>query len=159
MIKNRTVSVLALVVIAASALAANLKDESLGGFKLGDGVKIVTDKLGKPAEKKGPRYAGEATADWYFSYRYPAQGLDLVFVGPSKQAKETELRLGEVRAYGPSIAKTSKGIGPGSTKAEVKNAYGAAEDIIDEEQWCGLYISYQGDKVSELSLSSIKMPE
>ena len=150
---------LAIMLLTVAALAANLKNESLGGFKLGDPVKTVTDKLGPPPQKKGPDYAGEATGEWQYYYRYPDLGLDFTFVSSSKQGKGKELRLGDIRAYGPATAKTTTGIGVGSTKAEVKKAYGSTDDITDEKEWCGLFIKYKGDQVEELNLSFTKMPE
>jgi hypothetical protein len=150
---------LLVALLAAAALAVNLKTDSIGGFKLGDSTKTVIAKLGPPADKKAPEFAGEATGEWYFVYRYPAQGLDFTFVGRTKQSPENDLHLGDISAYGPSTAKTTKGIGIGSTKAEVKKAYGSSEEITDEKEWCGLFVTYKGDKVAELSLSFTKMPE
>ena len=145
---------------AVSAFAVNLKNESLGGLKMGASEKAVVAKYGKPEEIEGDEGAEIRT------YKYPSKGMEfqIWFV-------EGRSDLRRIRAAGDSNAKTSRGIGVGSARKQVEAAYGKPISKGDEvenfelkREWVEystgedvcpyqMYIVYESDKVVEISLT------
>ena len=158
--KFAQIILLFLVLTVVSVFAANLKNESLGGLKLGVSEKAVIAKYGKPEAVEGGE-EGEIR-----TYKYPSRGMEfqIWFVDGKGD-------LRQIRAYGDSKAKTSRGVGIGSSRKHVEAAYGRPRNKGDEvenfelkREWAlystgedacpyQMHIIYENDKVVEISLT------
>ena len=104
----------AIMAVAPSALASIVIGQSIAGVKLGDSEAQVTAVLGSPASKEnaGPAYPGVV------NIYYPTSvGLHFSM---------TNGRVSGVLAFSKK-QKTSKGIGMGSSRAQLKRAYPKAK--------------------------------
>jgi hypothetical protein len=111
--------------------------------------------LGKP--QRGRREKLPAVSDDAFSelWKYPRQGLELRVIGPG------ELSVLGVHIEAPSQLKTRKGVHIGSTRADVRAAYGDMLDPAkvkdDDATWTVGYdrmlgFEFVGDEVVGISL-------
>jgi hypothetical protein len=100
--------------------------ESLGGLKLEMSAKEVTALLGKP-EKMGKDIEWEALGEYVQQWSWPKSGLVAEMVSEKKGGSKRVLMFTAKAPWDPA-KKTSKGIGLGSTEAEVRAAYGSYED-------------------------------
>lgn len=100
--------------------------ESLGGLKLEMSAKDVTALLGKP-EKMGKDIEWEALGEYVQQWSWPKSGLVAEMVSEKKGGSKRVLMF-TAKAPWDAAKKTSKGIGIGSTEAEVRAAYGSYED-------------------------------
>lgn len=100
--------------------------ESLGGLKLEMSAKDVTALLGKP-EKMGKDIEWEALGEYVQQWSWPKSGLVAEMVSEKKGGSKRVLMF-TTKAPWDAARKTSKGIGLGSTEAEVRAAYSSYED-------------------------------
>jgi hypothetical protein len=124
---------LALSLVAGSAAADEdlSAREKIGELRLYAPAAAVKKLLGEPA-KKGKVVEQGADAMFVQRWGYPAQGISIEMAAPSRKGPQ-KVALIDVKA--PCALKTSRGIGVGSTVAELTRAYGAeknAEDSTDE---------------------------
>jgi hypothetical protein len=97
---------------------------NLDGFKIG---KLHTGMLSAEAVglpgcvfTKGKLLASEADGAWHQAWSAKGCGLTLGF---STQDKKSALRLSDLEVVAPSTLKTERGIGIGSTEAQVRTQY------------------------------------
>ncbi|HMW48419.1 MAG TPA: hypothetical protein PKC70_08995 [Cellvibrionaceae bacterium] len=98
-------------------------------------IKLTTFRIGKlhigmPASEvvglpgcvftKGKLVTSEADGGWHQTWRAPRCGLTLGF---SAEDKKSPLKLFDMKVEAPSTLKTEKGIGIGSTDAQVRSQY------------------------------------
>lgn len=119
--RNCVMALFFLVLTVVSGFAFR-EPETLAGIALGDSRQKVFKLLGQPQSKRRER-CFEGDSGW-FEFRWPSKGI---VVGMSN-GDEGVLYI---EIYGNSKGKTSRGIGIGSTKEEVKAAYGNP-DYIDK---------------------------
>jgi hypothetical protein len=103
-----------------------MNSESLGGLKLEMSAKDVTALLGKP-EKMGKDIEWEAIGEYVQQWSWPKSGLVAEMVSEKKGGSKRVLMF-TAKAPWDAAKKTAKGIGLGSTEAEVRAAYGSYED-------------------------------
>ncbi len=117
----------ATVSATASAKTApfDVAQEDIGGLRLSATEADLVKKLGKPKSKTKPQLeqgTGEHASSWTWADGFSATMTSAKAKGPFSP------RLLMIAA--PSKAKTSRGIGIGSTRAEVEKAYAG---VIDRE--------------------------
>jgi hypothetical protein len=126
---------LALVFTVGAAGAHDSDDlsvrEKLGDVRLYAPAGVVKKVLGTPARKGKLVFQG---ADGAFVQRweYPAQGLVVEMAAASRKGPQ---KVASIDAKSPCALRTTRGIGIGSTAAEVARAYGAernAEESTEE---------------------------
>lgn len=88
-----------------------LKNETIGGLKIGSSIKEVIKLLGKP-EKKEESFFSDAIEMYQGGISYPSKGLSLGLIGKN----EKDLTIDLIKITKPSTLKTSKGIGIGLEK-------------------------------------------
>lgn len=103
-----------------------MNEESLGGLKLEMSAKDITALLGKP-EKMGKDIEWEALGEYVQQWSWPQSGVVAEMVSEKKGGSKRVLMF-TAEAPWDAGKKTSKGIGLGSTEAEVRAAYGSYED-------------------------------
>ncbi|MCA9537434.1 MAG: hypothetical protein KC620_01020, partial [Myxococcales bacterium] len=101
-----------------------LGDTSLGWLKAGLSREALTERLGKPAEENGPFEEG-ATGEFVTTVSWPTAGIEGTL---SANDAESPATLRDYTVQAPFAEKTERGIGIGSTEAEVRAAYGDAFD-------------------------------
>ncbi len=107
----------------------NCRIERLGDVRLGwlrEGMPRadVIAKLGEPAEVEKPWEEG-ATGEWVSENRWPKAGVSILFSANSEGGSQTARGI-TVRA--PFAEKTDRGVGIGSSEAEVRAAYAGTFD-------------------------------
>jgi hypothetical protein len=103
-----------------------MNEESLGGLKLEMSAKDITALLGKPA-KMGKDIEWEALGEYVQRWSWPKSGIVAEMVSEKKGGSKRVLMF-TAQAPWDAGKKTAKGIGLGSTEAEVRAAYGSHED-------------------------------
>ncbi len=134
-----------------------LVSETLGGIKPGDDLARVTARYGQPSSKKGGSFA-EAVGCHQWTYVYSNDKLDVDVCTDDKGMSYVE----GIRAYGGATVRTGGGIGLTSSRAQVEKTYGQGEwtsgqrmQILDEDAWVGLYFTFTGANLAEISLASL----
>lgn len=146
-----------------SAPAGPLGDpasETIGGISLGATPAVVEKLLGAPATKSPPQEmgaTGEFVSDWHW-----ATGETLSMAAGTADGAPT---VGSITIEAPSKLTTSRGVGLGSTRAEVEKVYQAflgkgrqegepdttsAESLIVGSVYGGTFFSFEGGKVSRI---------
>jgi hypothetical protein len=148
----------------ADPRAGDLPDptsESLGGLNDGDPISKAEALFGAPSEKEA-FYEEGATGDMIAEWRWEKQGVSITV-----QKLPTGLIARGVSVTAPSTAKTSRGIGIGSTWAEVDAIYSPVkgkglnpdegeevtwgpEQIIVGSVYGGTFFSFEDGKVTSI---------
>ncbi|HXE73600.1 MAG TPA: hypothetical protein VNO81_13145 [Candidatus Nitrosotenuis sp.] len=155
---RRTLLALFLVLTLPAAAQNLLQHERLGPLKIGLPQARVLALLGPPADQSEENYEA-ATGRWVQTWSYPSQGLILKMGG---QRQGSPKALDDVQAYGPCRLKTARGIGIGSTRAEVLSAYqGLIDPSLSQESqvvvgsiYGGLIFTFREGKVSRIFLGA-----
>ncbi|WP_147263411.1 hypothetical protein [Roseimicrobium gellanilyticum] len=103
-----------------------MNEDSLGGLKLEMSAKDITALLGKP-EKMGKDIEWEALGEYVQQWSWPKSGIVAEMVSEKKGGSKRVLMF-TAQAPWDAAKKTAKGIGLGSTEAEVRAVYGSYED-------------------------------
>lgn len=104
--------------------------ETIGNLQRGQTPAQVEAILGKPEKKEDP-WEVPATGDIEATWSYPSQGLTVVFAHETEDPASPG-KVNKLYAWEASKLKTSRGVGIGSTFAEVKAAYANANDKDQE---------------------------
>lgn len=133
------------------AALALLKDEAIGGIRMEMTDKEVIAVLGQPS-KKGKAIEEGATGETVAQWEWKKAGINVLFTDANKTPKVRGIGLSD-----PSALKTKKGVGIGSSRAELDTAYGAGhmkagDDGADASytvgnHYYGLVFSFEGGKV------------
>ncbi|MBP9084636.1 MAG: hypothetical protein KBG15_00900 [Kofleriaceae bacterium] len=133
------------------AALALLKDEAVGGIRMDMTDQEVIAVLGQPSKKGTPMEEG-ATGETVAQWEWKKTGINVLFTDANKTPKVRGIGLTD-----PSTLKTKKGIGIGSSRAELDTAYGAGQmksgdDGADASytvgnHYYGLVFSFEGGKV------------
>ena len=136
-----------------------LKEERLGDLRLDMTEQEVRAKIpGKP--KKGREEYDAAIADFVQKWDYPAGGVSLDMSSAAKGGKKTILAI---LIKSPSLLKTKRGIGIGSTEQEVAAAYGDCQDkemsetgrsFVAGSIYGGLIFSFEKGRVTSIFLGA-----
>lgn len=118
--RNFVVVVLFFLVLTVISGFAFRAPETLAGIALGDSQQKVFKLLGKPQSKRRER-CFQGDSGWV-EFNWPAKGI-VVGMGNGDEG------VLYIEIYGNSKGKTSRGIGIGSTKEEVRAAYGNPDNI------------------------------
>ncbi len=129
-----------------------LEDETLGGIAVGTETGDLRGVLGEPEEMKVDREEEAATGCYHAEWVYPDRGLSFGICGD----RQGEGSVRWISASAPSTAKTSGGIGVGSSEADLKAVYGALQ-MMDEAAWVSLSAEVEAGVVKTITLS--EMPE
>ncbi len=130
----------------------SLVDETLGGFAPGTATGELRRQLGTPAKTKIAEEEEAATGCVYTEWLYPDRGLSFGICGD--EHGEGSVRW--ITASAPATAKTSGGIGVGSSEAAMRAAYGDVQ-MLDEDAWISIHAEVEAGVVRTLTLS--EMPE
>lgn len=137
------------------ARAAFVAKETLGDLKLGMTEKAVKAALGEP-ESKGKEEEWAATGDHVQKWVYAGRGIELQMASIKKGGAKSALMI---TARAPSKLVTRKGVGIGTTEAEVIKAYGPYEDKENSKRgatfvvgsiYGGVIFTFEKGKVSEI---------
>jgi len=119
----------------------------------------VLTQFGEPDEKSKEELM-EADGCLYQNWYYRSKGLEISFC---RDQNKTQL-VGNISIYSPSELKTSKGIGIGSSKAEVlkaykkeidpKNKWGGPDIIVAGSEFGGLIFDIKDGKVSSIFIGA-----
>ena len=137
--------------IAALAL---LKDEAIGGIRMDLTDKEVVAVLGQPS-KKGKPIEAAATGETVAQWEWKKAGINVLFSDANKSPKVKGIGL-----IDPSVLKTKKGVGIGSSRAALDTAYGAGRMKRDDDganaaytvgnHYYGLVFGFEGDNVTSV---------
>ena len=132
MLKKWWACMLVLVLLGSAAWAGNdfsYDQERLGKLQLGLGEKEVKQIIsGKP--QLGREELWGADGQYHQEWRYPAAGITL---GMASEKKGGPKSVFSITITSPSTLQTQRGIGIGSTEAEVATAYGAFRNAEDSK--------------------------
>ena len=159
----RTFLLLASLVTLASPARADddfaaMKKERIGGLGIGTPAAAVVKALGQPS-KKSKVVHQEADGAFVQTWTFTTQGVE---VGMSAAKRGGAQTVDSITVKGASPLKTVKGIGVGSTLAQVARAYGAeknaeesnAEAFVVGSTYGGVIFKLAGGKVSEIFLGA-----
>jgi hypothetical protein len=134
-------------------------DEKIGEVTVSSTTDEVVQLLGEP-KKKGRIQMSEASGDDLQTWSYPAHGLSIEMAIDDRKTGKGSVAAISMKA--PATLKTRLGIGIGSTRKEVLDAYGKLRDPefpsgTDEEVFLagsiygGVFFTFnKKDKVSEI---------
>jgi hypothetical protein len=127
-------ALLALCLVAGTAGAADADDlsvrEKIGELRLSAPAVAVKKLLG-PSAKKGKVVSQEADGSFVQRWEYPAQRISITMAAASRKGAQ-KVALIDIKA--PCALKTSRGVGIGSTVAEVTRAYGAEKNAEESSE-------------------------
>jgi hypothetical protein len=158
----RTFLVLASLVFALPVRAdddfAVMKKERIGGLGLGTPAAAALKALGPPS-KKGKLTKQEADGNYVQTWTFASQGVEVEMASAGRGSPQT---IASIALKGASTLKTTRGIGLGSTRAELTRAYGADRNAEDSSAdafvagsiYGGVIFRLAGDKVSEIFLGA-----
>lgn len=148
--------------VTAVAPEVDPTSERLGGLGLGDTAAAVEAALGPPASKTEPvEYGatGETISDW----AWPDRGVTLSMMLDAGAAGGARIESMTIKA--PATLTTSRGVGIGTSRAEVERIYGAyvgigrqpdepdttsPEQLIIGSLYGGTFFMFSDGKVSEI---------
>jgi hypothetical protein len=162
MLKKCLAALVMLGLIVNVALAAPefpYDKEQIGKLHLGLSEKEVKQLV--PAQPtRGPEELMGADGQYHQEWQYPGAGLSLGMVSEKKGGLKT---IDSMTITSPSKLQTQRGIGMGSTEAEVAKTYGPfrnAEDSKEGEVFVagsvfgGLMFNFQQGKVSRIFIGA-----
>jgi hypothetical protein len=159
--RKLTLAVLALALIGcprkgpAGPASAKPDGDHLGALYLGQPSADVVKAIGEP-ETRGDLIDRPSAGDFAAPWEYPAKGLTLELVAPAKAAP---LTVASITCSAPCALRTDRGIGVGSSPADVKAAYGDREDkdhpmtearFVVDSLFGGIIFSFEGDRVTSI---------
>jgi hypothetical protein len=106
--------------VSAEDAVKQMEKETLGKLRINMPEKTLIELMGKP-QSKGKQEMWEAIGERVQSWNYPAQGLQFNMSGSPKT-------ILSMTAQAPCKLATSRGIGIGSSEADVLKAYRSFED-------------------------------
>ena len=138
-----------------------VREEKIGELEIGTPAAVVVEKHGEP-KKKDRIEMQEATGDYVQTWSYPDQGLTLGMYSDSRKSAQT---IGAITIKAPSTLTTKLGVGIGSPRKVVLDAYGKMRDPEfpsgDKEEvflagsiYGGIFFTFKKDKVSEIFLGA-----
>lgn len=146
----------------AAAALADPSSESLGGIALGDTAAAVEARLGPPDHKSEPEELG-ATGEIVSDWRWPAHGAVLSMALDASAAGGA--RVSAMIISAPSTLTTSRGVGIGTTRADVERIYQeylgkgrepeepdttSAEQLIIGSVYGGTFFEFADGKVTKI---------
>jgi hypothetical protein len=162
MLKKCCVALMIVGIIGSVALAANefpYAKEQVGKLHLGLSEKVVKQIIpGKLT--RGPEQKQGADGQYHQEWKYPADGLTLGMVSEKKGAPKS---IESITITSPSKLQTQRGIGIGSTEAEVAKAYGPfrnaeeskpGELLVAGSIFGGVMFNFQQGKVSQIFIGA-----
>jgi hypothetical protein len=137
---------------------AAMKKERIGGLGIGTPAAAAIKALGKPSSK-GKIELQEADGNYVQTWTYADKGVELGLSSAKRGGPQT---IDWMTIKGSSTLKTAKGIGLGSTVAEVARAYGAEknaeesspESFVVGSMYGGVIFRLAKDKVTEIFLGA-----
>jgi ribose 5-phosphate isomerase len=154
--------VLALVTLASPARAgddfAAMKKERIGGLGIGTPAAALLKALGQPS-KKGKVVHQGADGNFVQTWTFATQGVEVGMTSGKRGGAQT---IDSITLKGPSTLKTARGIGVGSTLADLARAYGAeknaeesnAEAFVVGSIYGGVIFRLAKEKVTEIFLGA-----
>jgi hypothetical protein len=136
-----------------------LKEERLGELRLGLTEKEVKAKISGKLQKGQEEYWA-ATGDFVQEWDYPDCGLTLNMSSAGKGGKKT---VSTILVKSPSLLRTKRGIGIGSTEQEVAAAYGDCQDkemsetgrsFVAGSVYGGVIFSFENGRVTSIFLGA-----
>ena len=133
--------------------------DHLGALYLGEPAADVVKAIGEPGTKED-LIDRPSTGDFAAPWEYPVKGLSLGMKAP---AKDGPLTVESITCLGPCALKTDRGIGVGSSPAEVAAAYGDREDkdhpatevrFVVDSLFGGILFNFEGGKVSSIFIGA-----
>ncbi|MFN0213249.1 MAG: hypothetical protein ACKVT2_03260 [Saprospiraceae bacterium] len=119
-------------------------------IKIGDAAQVAIDNLGVPFPSNG-----SANGIYYHFLIYISKGVT-VYCEPTTEATfNANMKISKLILSAPYDGKTDKGIGIGSTKTEVKAAYGdpiSSSAIFGDEYAIGITFIYDNDIVETIEV-------
>lgn len=162
MLKKCCVALMIVGIIGSVALAANefpYDKEQVGKLHLGLSEKVVKQIIpGKLT--RGPEQKWGADDLYHQEWKYPAGGLTLGMVSEKKGGPKS---IERITITSPSKLQTQRGIGIGSTEAEVAKAYGPfrnaeeskpGELLVAGSIFGGVMFNFQQGKVSRIFIGA-----
>jgi hypothetical protein len=132
MLKKTFALMIIIGLMGSASLAAEdfpYEKEQIGKLHLGLSEREVNQIIpGKPA--RGPEELWGADGQYHQEWRYAARRLTLGMVSKQKGGPQS---VGSLMITSPSTLQTQKGIGIGSTEAEVVKAYGRFRNAGDSK--------------------------
>ncbi len=134
-----------------------MNDERIGELAMGMTAGDVITKLGEPL-KKSRLWPSEVMGGYYQEWSYPDLGLKL---GMDSDDRRSPQSIGAIFLKAPGTYKTRFGVGIGSARKEVLDAYGkmrdpefpsgdAEETFVAGSVYGGVIFTFEKDKVSEI---------
>jgi hypothetical protein len=146
---------------AGAPALAEATDESIGGIARGMTAAAVVQLLGAPSEKGEITELG-ATGEFVANWSWKATGVLLTLTAATPAGAQT---VGAITIWAPCALKTSRGVGIGTSRAEVERRYHAflgtgrqdgepdmtsAESLIIGSIYGGTFFSFVDGKVSQI---------
>jgi hypothetical protein len=135
-----------------------LHKEQLGALKIGAPSAAVIAALGQPSKKSKLEHRA-VDGNYGQTWDYASKGLTIEMAGPKRKG---DLAVDSIRAVAPCALKTARGIGVGSSAAELKRAYAAernAEESSDDRFvagsiYGGVLFTIAGGRVTEIFIGA-----
>lgn len=131
-----------------------MNEEVVGGLRVGLPAATVLRLLGPPA-RKGKLVEQGADGMFVQDWAWPKQGVTLQLAAESQRGPQT---ISAITLKAPAVLKTTRGIGIGSTSAELARAYGADRNSEESREdsfvvgtiYGGVLFALRDGKVSEI---------
>lgn len=130
-----------------------MRRESLGGLTLGMSGAELAAALGEP-DAKGEQQQWDADGAFHVDWNYPSRGFSFDM---TSESADGPTRVSGISVRAPAEERTRFGIGIGSDRAALMNAYGACRDPDTEANDEGLVAgSIYGGVMFELENGRVK---
>ncbi len=133
---------------------------NFGWLKEGTKAKVVLEKLGQP-ETKGERFEEGATGDIIETWTWKQKGIDLTANAPNM--KDPVQNVSRITITAPCKLKTDRGVGIGSTEAEVRKAYAGTypplfdkpgKSLVAGSIYGGVFFDFENGKVIRIFIGA-----